>query len=137
MAETALECGLLHSEWTGRNGICQVTTGGGRKGAPVANSWRLLRASSRPPEPLQVESLVVHAVLVFRDRFAGATDVSPGERGADRGQGDGYPGGPGDGGGEGVAVAEEGVEDGAGCVQGHGPSENSVHRQHPRGDAGF
>src|SRR3954468_16684874 len=34
MAEMALECGLVDSEWTGRNGVCQVG-GGGRVGGPL------------------------------------------------------------------------------------------------------
>src|SRR4051794_20776230 len=109
MAETALECGVLDSEWTGRNGVCQVWPR--RAGCPLPSlgfsplTFRLsltcqgenqdagrsgdTRPSTRASE---VKTPVVHVVLILRRRLVGVADVGPGEGGAEGAEGDGYPG---------------------------------------------
>src|SRR3954469_22995634 len=70
----------------------------------------------------------------FGAGFLRVADVGPGEGGAEGAEGDGYPGGAGDCGGEGVAVGEQSVEGGAGGGEGDGAGEDAVHRQDAGGD---
>jgi len=57
MANSALECGLLDSEWTGRNELCQAE----------GFEW------------LEMETLVVHVVVrLALWGFVGIADVGPG-----------------------------------------------------------
>src|ERR1700749_5201803 len=114
------------SEW----GLSSEARGRRGRTLSVANLWSPLRGSSPSERAIKMETAMVHVVMrLALQRFLRVADEGPGEGGADGTEGDDDPGRVGNRGGEGVAVGEQGVEDGAGGGEGDGAGEDAGHRQ--------